>query len=199
VRLGGTGNGKPLILETIAGLRHMTSGKIRINDIDITKLPPEKRSISYVPQDLALFPHLNVMRNIFYSQRFKKERQGDGQEISDIIKSLQLEGLMNRTIHNLSGGEQQRVALARALASGNRVLLLDEPFSALHYTLKRTLWSLLSDMKKRYKMAILMVTHDLDEAFFLADHISVLYQGRILQTGTKEEIINSPSTSTLRR
>ena len=194
VLLGGTGNGKTLILKTIAGLKPIASGEIWSDERNITKQPPENRFISYVPQDLALFPHLNVEKNILYSQRFKKNQGRTNQEISEIIKSLQLEGLMHRAILNLSGGEQQRVALARAFASGNKVLLLDEPFSALHYTLKRTLWSLLSNMQKSYNMAILMVTHDLEEAFFLADYISVLHQGSILQTGTKEEILNNPNS-----
>lgn len=194
VLLGGTGNGKTLILETVAGLRPITSGDICADEHNITKEPPEKRFISYVPQDLALFPHLNVEKNIFYSQRFKKGPRRSTKEIEEIIKCMQLENIMHRSIRNLSGGEQQRVALVRAFASGNKVLLLDEPFSALHYTMKRTLWVLLSDMQKKYDLSVLMVTHDLEEAFFLADEISVLYEGRILQTGTKENVFNKPTS-----
>ncbi|NLI93379.1 MAG: ABC transporter ATP-binding protein [Peptococcaceae bacterium] len=194
VLLGGTGNGKTLILETIAGLRPIASGEIWNDEHNITKESPENRFISYVPQDLALFPHLNVEKNIFYSQRFKKNQSRTSKEITEIIECMQLESLLHRSIHNLSGGEQQRVALVRAFASGNKVLLLDEPFSALHYTMKRTLWSLLSDMQKKYNLSILMVTHDLDEAYYLADDISVLYQGRILQTGTKADIFYNPNS-----
>jgi ABC-type proline/glycine betaine transport system ATPase subunit len=102
---------------------------------------------------------------------------------------MQLEGIMNR-LSQFKRGVQQRVALARAFASGNEFFCL-RAFSALHYTLKRTLWSLLTDMKKRYNMAILMLTHDLDEAFFWQGHI-VFCNGRILQTGTKDDIINGP-------
>lgn len=193
VLLGGTGNGKTLILETIAGLRPITSGEIWKNGNNITKESPENRFISYVPQDLALFPHLNVEKNIFYSQRFKENQSRTNKEIWEIVECMQIENIMHRFIRNLSGGEQQRVALARAFATGNKVLLLDEPFSALHFTMKRSLWGLLSDMQKKYNLSILLVTHDLEEAFFLADYISVLHQGKILQTGTKKDISNNPN------
>jgi len=191
--LGGTGNGKTLILETIAGLRPIKSGQIWTGDFEITNEPPEKRSISYVPQDLALFPHLTVEQNILYSQRFKRSSAYASQDIAEIIKYLNLENILRRSIHNLSGGERQRVALARAFATGNKVMLLDEPFSALHYTMKRSLWHLLFDMQNKYNLAILMVTHDLEEASFLADYISVLHQGKVLQTGTKKEVFYKPN------
>lgn len=193
VLLGGTGNGKTLILESIAGLRQIKSGEIMADNRKITKEFPENRFISYVPQDLALFPHLNVEENIFYSKRFKKNKCRSDEEIREIIKCLQIEKILHRSIRNLSGGEQQRVALARAFASGNKVLLLDEPFSALHFTMKRTLWSMLLDIQKRYNLSILMVTHDLDEASFLADYVSILHNGRILQTGTKQEVFKNPT------
>lgn len=193
VLLGGTGNGKTLILEAIAGLRTMTNGEIWADEHNITKEPPENRFVSYVPQDLALFPHLSVEKNIFYSKRFKKNHSRSNEQISEIIECMQLKNILHRTVHHLSGGEQQRVALARAFASGNKVLLLDEPFSALHSTMKRTLWSLLLDIQKRFNLSILMVTHDLEEASFLADYISVLHQGLILQTGTKDDVFRNPT------
>ena len=193
VLLGGTGNGKTLILETIAGLRPIKSGDVWAGKCDITNEPPENRTISYVPQDLALFPHLTVEKNIFYSQRFKKNQSRTSYEILQIIKYLRLENILHRSIQNLSGGERQRVALARAFATGNQILLLDEPFSALHYTMKRSLWELLFDMQKEYNLSTLLVTHDLEEAYFLADYISVLFKGKLLQTGTKEEIYFNPN------
>ncbi len=194
VLLGGTGNGKTLILETIAGLRPIRSGQIWIEECDITNEAPENRAISYVPQDLALFPHLTVEKNILYSQRFKKSEGKTNNEILQIIKHLNLENILHRSIQNLSGGERQRVALARAFAAGNKVLLLDEPFSALHYTMRRSLWELLSAIQKKYNLPILLVTHDLEEAYFLADYISVLFKGKLLQTGTKEEVFSSPNS-----
>lgn len=194
VLLGGTGNGKTLILESIAGLRPITDGEIWTDDFNITKEPPEKRFVSYVPQDLALFPHLNVEKNIFFSQRFKGNHSRTTKEINEIIECMQLKSILHRSVHYLSGGEQQRVALVRAFASGNKLLLLDEPFSALDITMKRVLWGLLSDMQKKYNLSILMVTHDLDEACFLSDYISVLHQGTILQTGKKEDVFNNPNS-----
>lgn len=146
--LGGTGNGKTLILESIAGLRPISEVEIWTDEHNITKEPPEKGFISYVPQDLALFPHLSVEKNIFYSKRFKRNHSRSNEEIKEIIECMQLGNILHRSIYNLSGGEQQRVALARAFASGNQVLLLDDPFSALHFIMKRTLWSLLLDIKK---------------------------------------------------
>lgn len=193
VLLGGTGNGKTLILESIAGLRPIRGGDIVADERNITGEFPENRLISYVPQDLALFPHLDVEKNIFYSKRFKKNHGRNDEEIWEIIERLQLENILHRSTRNLSGGEQQRVALARAFASGNKVLLLDEPFSALHFTMKRTLWSMLLDIQKRYNLSILMVTHDLEEAGILADYVSILHQGRILQTGTKEDVFRNPA------
>jgi ABC-type Fe3+/spermidine/putrescine transport system ATPase subunit len=199
VLLGGTGNGKTLILETVAGLRPIANGEIWVDERDVTKEPPENRYISYVPQDLALFPNLSVEKNIYYSKRFKNNHCRSDEEIRELIECMQLQNILNRSIHFLSGGERQRVSLARAFASGNKVLLLDEPFSALHFTMKRTLWGLLSDMRMKYGLSILMVTHDLDEAFFLADDISILHQGRILQQGTKEDIFHHPGSMEVTR
>ncbi len=193
VLLGGTGNGKTLILEAIAGLRSIKSGEIYSDGINIEGEFPENRYISYVPQDLALFPHLNVEKNILYPKRFKKNHIRSDEEIREIIKYLQIENILHRSIKNLSGGEKQRVALARAFVSGNKVLLLDEPFSALHFTLKRTLWGMLTDIQKRFNISILMVTHDLEEAEFLADYVSILYKGRIMQSGIKEEVFENPT------
>ena len=192
VLLGGTGNGKTLLLEAIAGLRAIDGGSISIDNQIITNLPPEKRHISYVTQDLALFPHLSVKENVFYSHRIASGSLKNLIDVPELIDSLHLDGILNRSVQNLSGGELQRVAIARALASGNKVLLLDEPFSALHDSLKRSLWEMLSALKSRYSMSILMVTHDLDEAFYLSDFISIISQGSIIQTGTKESIINRP-------
>lgn len=194
VLLGGNGNGKTLILEAIAGLRPIKKGNIWVGDRNITNEPPENRAMSYVPQDLALFPHLTVGKNILYSQMFRKNQTRTNAEISQIIKYLHLDNILRRPIHNLSGGERQRVALARAFVTTNSVLLLDEPFSALNFTMKRSLWELLSDMKIKYNLSILLVTHDLEEACFLADYISVLFRGKLFQTGVKDEIINHPNS-----
>lgn len=192
VILGQTGNGKTLLLEAIAGFRNLESGKVMIDNMEITKTFPEKKGISYVSQDLALFPHLNVKDNIRYSRRFKNNSIRSEGDIAEIIQCLHLDHILDRAIRNLSGGEKQRVALARALVSGNTVLLLDEPFSALHFSLKRNLWNMINEIKKKFDLSILLVTHDLVEANFLADSISIMENGQVLQTGTKKDIFEYP-------
>jgi len=187
VVLGPTGSGKTLLLETIMGFRKSQKGKILHFGEEITNLPPENRKISYLPQDLALFPNMNVRENILYGirvQRIVDEfHLGLFEELANM---LGITHLLQRRVTNLSGGEQQRVALARALVTGNRTLLLDEPLSALHESMRRDLWMLIKELQERFHLNILMVTHDVEEAFFLADHVSVIYDGSVLQTSGKE-------------
>ncbi len=162
---------------------------------DITNLPVHERGFSYVPQDLAIFPHLTVEENIFYGIKHssvsdKQKRYGAGLEIAE---SLGISHLLKRKAINLSGGERQRVALARALAPGYKYLLLDEPFSSLHEGMKKELWFLLKELQKRYGFTILMVSHDMGETFFLADYVSVMVDGVIRQSDTKDIVYRYPS------
>lgn len=190
VLLGATGNGKTVLLETISGIRKAECGQIYVDDEDVTGFPPNKRHIGYVPQDLSLFPHLSVRENIFFSWRFKKNiSETYRNEMEDILKVLKIEKILDRRITNLSGGERQRVALARALANEHKILLLDEPFTALHQMMKIEMWSMIKELKRKYDLIILLVTHDLDEAYFLADSISIIHEGTILQTGTKDDLL----------
>lgn len=196
VIIGPTGCGKTTLLEALIGLRKINKGRIRLNGEDITDLPPHKRGFSYVPQDLAIFPHLSVEENIFYGLKHsnlphKKERYEWAYEL---IESLGLKPLLKRKSVNLSGGEKQRVALARALAPGHKYLLLDEPLSSLHEGMKKELWFLLKSLQKKYGFTILMVSHDLEETFFLADHISLMIDGMIQQSAPKEIIYHMPAT-----
>ena len=195
VLLGPTGTGKSLLLEAIAGLRPVERGRVILGGGDITSLPPEKRGMAYVPQDLALFPHLSVEDNILFSPRARGCLNGEARDFAkDLMHRLGIELLADRWPSTLSGGERQRVALARALATGNRLLLLDEPFAALNESLKRELWMMLKDLQVAMGLTILMVTHDLEEAFFLADRLSVLINGAIQQTNTKDQVYHRPRT-----
>ncbi len=195
VILGPTGSGKTLLLESVIGLRKPERGKVLVNGDEITLLPMEKRRLSYVPQDLALFPHMTVRENILYARRIKGMRLNtDNGVAKELIDSLGIEHLLDRRIRNLSGGERQRTALARAIVSGCKNLVLDEPLSALHESLKRELWYLMKDLQGRYELATLMVTHDLEEAFFLGDTISIIIDGRVHQQGTKREIYGCPQS-----
>ena len=193
VLLGPTGSGKTLILESIAGLRRLQEGTIVLAGEGMGGIFPEKRKIAYLPQDLALFPTMTVKENIGYSLRIsglpKRERDF---KIKDLATNLGIGEILERSIHHLSGGEKQRVALARALAAGSRVMLLDEPLSSLHTGLRREVWHLLQNIRKEHNLTYLMVTHDLDEALFLGDTISIMNGGRLLQTGDKNEVFNRP-------
>ena len=195
VLLGPTGTGKTLLLEAIAGLRPIEGGKVILGGQDRTSTPPELRGLAYVPQDLALFPHLRVADNILFSAKVRGRLDDVTRtEARELMGLLKIEALADRWPRSLSGGERQRVALARALASGNRLLLLDEPFAALNASLRGELWMMLKELQASLGLTLLMVTHDLTEAFFLADHISVLIDGRVQQSEAKDRIYHRPRT-----
>ncbi|MFN3605500.1 MAG: ABC transporter ATP-binding protein [Leptonema sp. (in: bacteria)] len=192
--IGPTGCGKTTLLEAVIGLRKIEKGKIYREGEDITKLPIYKRKFSYVPQDLSIFPHLTVMENLLFGIQYsqlpnKKERV---KETLEIAKYMKIEHLLSRKAILLSGGEKQRISLARALAPGYSYLFLDEPFAGLHEGIKKELYFLLKEIQKRYELTIVMVTHDLEEAFFLSDYISVMINGKILHTDEKEKIYSNP-------
>ena len=195
VVIGPTGCGKTTLLEAILGLRELQRGEVMVNGRNLTALPSHKRGFSYVPQDLALFPHLTVEENITYGIRHGsiQDRIELYKLASRLAESLGITHLIKKDIRNLSGGEKQRVALARALASGCKYLLLDEPFSSLHEGMKRDLWFLLKELQREYELTVLMVSHDIEETFFLADYVSVMIDGRIHQTDKKDRVYRSPS------
>jgi ABC-type Fe3+/spermidine/putrescine transport system ATPase subunit len=195
VILGPTGSGKTLLLESVIGLRNPQAGKVILEGKEITDLPIERRGLSYVPQDLALFPHMTVKENILYSIKIRGSKQDTEIGIvQELVDSLGIRHLLDRSVRNLSGGERQRTALARAVASGRKYLILDEPLSALHESLKKELWYLLKNLQNRYGLAILMVTHDLEEAFFLGDTVSVILDGKVRQQGRKEDVYEHPAS-----
>lgn len=193
--LGPTGSGKTVLLESIIGLRKPCKGKILIDGNEITGCPTERRGLAYVPQDLALFPHMSVRENILYPLRMRGVKQGtENGIVRELVESLDIRYVLDRSVRNLSGGERQRTALARAVASGCKNLVLDEPLSALHQSLKKELWYLLKDIQKRYDLAILMVTHDLSEAFFLGDAVSIIIDGKLHQQGNKGDVYRNPGS-----
>lgn len=195
VILGPTGSGKTLLLESVIGLRNTLAGKVVLEGKDITCLPMELRGLSYVPQDLALFPHMTVRENILYPIRIRGGKQNIENGIArELVDSLGIKHLLDRSVQNLSGGERQRTALARAVASGCKCLILDEPLSALHESLKKELWYLLKDLQRRYHLAILMVTHNLEEAFFLGDTVTIVLDGKVRQQGKKEDVYERPGS-----
>lgn len=192
--IGPTGCGKTTLIEAVLGLRKIQKGTILLEGRDITNLPVHERGFSYVPQDLSIFPHLTVEENIFYGIRHgkvlnKEERHRAALELAEL---LGISHLLKRKAVNLSGGERQRVALARALAPGHKYLLLDEPLSSLHEGMKKELWFLLKELHQKYHLTILMVSHDLEETFFMADYVSVMIDGVIQQTDKKDIVYSNP-------
>lgn len=195
VILGPTGTGKTVLLETIAGMYAIDSGEIWLGDINMTKKPPEERRFGFVYQDYALFPHLNVKDNISFGLKAQRCSKNEiHSKIEEIVSLLHIEPLLDREPYTLSGGEQQRVSLARALVTKPEVLLLDEPLSALDPNTKENLQYELKQIQKVTKTVIIHVTHDFEEAMYLADRIAVMNQGEILQVDTPEEIFNHPNS-----
>ncbi len=195
VILGPSGAGKTVLLETIAGLFRPKSGRIIINGIDITDFPPEKRGISIVYQDYALFPHLTVYENILFPLRFRKKRRKRLLKLGEsLIESLKIENILDRYPDQISGGEAQRVALARALIVEPELLLLDEPLSALDPPLRGALGELLKKTVMSTGTTTLMVTHSFGEAMSMASRIGVIKDGKIYQVGKPEDIFWKPNS-----
>jgi len=195
VILGPTGSGKTTLLESIAGLKPIVKGHIFIDNIEITNLPPEKRGISMVFQNLALFPHLTVYENIEYGLLARGfSRKVREEKVNEMLKLFGLEHLRNRYVTNLSGGEKQRVALARALAVKPKVILLDEPFSSLDANTKKQFWKEIKKLLKNYEIPVLHVTHDQEEAMYLGEKIAVMENGTIIEQGLTEQIFLKPKS-----
>ncbi len=196
VILGRTGSGKTVLLETIAGL-NKHSGSIVFNGKDITHLRPEKRKIGFVYQDFALFPHLSVIENIRFSARYQKNTTNS--QWDEIIDFLGLGGLLKRNIKYLSGGEKQRVALARAIYSQPDILLLDEPLSAIDPSFRNTIMENLKGLNHRFNITVIHVTHNFREAAYLADKIGIMMNGKLVQQGEVQEVLQHPQTVQIAR
>ncbi|KAF2956936.1 ATP-binding cassette domain-containing protein [Marinitoga sp. 38H-ov] len=159
--IGPTGSGKTLLLESIAGFIIPKSGEIFFDNKNVISLPPEKRNVGFMYQNYHLFPHLNVKKNIEFGLKMKKNY--DKNFLNYIVSKLSIGKLLNRNIQNLSGGEKQRVALARALVIKPKILLLDEPLSALDQDTKKDILKLLHELNLEYKLTTIHVTHDRNE------------------------------------
>lgn len=193
VILGPTGAGKTLLLELIAGFHSPDSGNIRIDGKEVTHLPPEKHELAFVYQDYSLFPHMSVKKNIEFGMRMKKIKSKE--KLFEIAKDLKITHLLDRYPLKLSGGEQQRVALARALVTDPKILLLDEPLSALDPRTQESARELLSTIHKNKKLTVLHITHDQTEARIVADRIAIIMDGKLMQVGVPEEIFEKPVDS----
>lgn len=191
--LGPSGCGKSTLLKTIAGLNDLQEGKVILFGNEIQNISPEKRGTVIVFQDLRLFPHLSVEKNIAFAMNLNKvNKQKQKEIVSKLLKDVQLEGFENRKIKELSGGQMQRVALARALAANPNILLLDEPFSGLDEKLRLEMGQLVKKLQRENNMTMILVTHDKNEALQLSDRIGLMMHGDIIQYDKPYNIYTAP-------
>ena len=191
--LGPTGSGKTLVLESIMGLRKPKGGRIWIGDREVQSLPPERRGISYVPQDLALFPHLKVKENILYGIKARNlDMKAYEEYVYTLVEVMRVEHLLERYPANLSGGEKKRAALLRALAPKPKLLLLDEPLAGLDLSIKVDIQQLLKNLHSSFHTTTLCVTHDFGEAHSLADRMTIFIDGKVEQVGKRNDVFLRP-------
>jgi spermidine/putrescine transport system ATP-binding protein len=191
--LGPSGCGKTTTLRLIAGFDRADEGEIRIDGKQVNELPPNRRDVNTVFQNYALFPHMTVAENVGFGLKMKKlPQQQIAERVRAALAMVQLEALAARRVQALSGGQQQRVAVARAIVNEPLVLLLDEPFSALDYKLRKQMQLELKRLHRRLGITFLFVTHDQNEAISLSDRIIVMNAGRIEQIGTPQQIYEEP-------
>jgi spermidine/putrescine transport system ATP-binding protein len=193
--LGPSGSGKTTILRLVAGFEQPQSGQILINGRDASPLPPYRRNVNTVFQHYALFPHLNVFRNVAFGLEQKNlPRPEIAKRVRSLLEMVELPGKEDRYPHQLSGGERQRVALARALVLEPAVLLLDEPLGALDQKLRQQMQVELKRLRERLGITFIFVTHDQQEALVMSDRIAVINHGRLEQVGPAEETYGAPRT-----
>ncbi|HCP7500416.1 TPA: spermidine/putrescine ABC transporter ATP-binding protein PotA [Escherichia coli] len=191
--LGPSGCGKTTVLRLIAGLETVDSGRIMLDNEDITHVPAENRYVNTVFQSYALFPHMTVFENVAFGLRMQKTPAAEiTPRVMEALRMVQLETFAQRKPHQLSGGQQQRVAIARAVVNKPRLLLLDESLSALDYKLRKQMQNELKALQRKLGITFVFVTHDQEEALTMSDRIVVMRDGRIEQDGTPREIYEEP-------
>ncbi len=193
VLLGPSGCGKTTLLRMIGGFENPTAGTIQMQGRDLIALPPNKRPLNMVFQSYAVFPHMNVYDNVAYGLRIDGVEKHECQRrVNEVLALVQMDALTTRYAHQLSGGQQQRVALARALVKQPRVLLLDEPLSALDAKLRETMQNELVKLQHTVGITFVVVTHDQDEALSMAERVAVMEHGRIQQLDTPRNLYEAP-------
>lgn len=193
--LGSSGCGKTTMLRSISGLDRPTSGRVYIDGVDVTDLEPPQRLVNTIFQNYALFPLMTIYDNIAFGLRMKKVPQDEiDKRVKEMLELVHLVGYENRYPRELSGGEQQRVSLARGLINKPKVLLLDEPLSALDLKLRKEMQIELKRLQRKLKITFIYVTHDQDEALSMSDRIAVVRNGKIEQIDTPNNIYDNPST-----
>ncbi len=204
VLFGPSGAGKSLILKMVSGIVRPDSGVVSVDGETVfdsssgVDVPIRKRKIGFLFQDYALFPHMTVRENIAYGVS-RPERTAAGGRVDELIEVMRLAGLEKRYPNEISGGQKQRTALARTLAAGPRILLLDEPFSALDFQVREKLRADLANIHRLFPVTTILVTHDLEEAFMLGSRIAVINNGRFEQIGSREDVFYRPATRNVAR
>lgn len=191
--LGSSGSGKTTLLNLILGLVKPNSGEIIYNGTNITDVSMKDRGFNIVFQDYSLFPNLNAYKNIIYGLKNYPDRS-TSEEVDSLIELLDLKEHLNKKIDMLSGGQKQRVALARTLVMKPKILLLDEPLSALDGVIKESIKESIVNIAKRFNLTTIIVTHDPEEALTISDKVLIINNGNIEQFGTPDEIINNPAS-----
>ena len=200
ILLGPPGSGKTIFLECLCGLKKINSGRIYIDGHHVTNLEPRARGIGYVPQDYALFPHLSVERNIAFGLRVRGyQHKQIKAKVAEAAELLDIQRLLTRRIHGLSGGEKQRVALARALVLQPKILLLDEPVCALDEVTRQEVCAQLLGIQRRLGLTTIHVSHNLEEAFTVADRAAILNEGILQQVGPLDELLDKTNSKFVAR
>lgn len=200
VLLGPTGSGKTTLFEIIAGFIKPDKGKVIFEGEDITEKKPEQRGIGLVYQDYQLFPHLNVRDNIAFSLKLKKLSHRDIEDrVLEAAEKFKVTHLLHNNVRSLSGGEKQKVALARALIVEPKILLLDEPFSAVDEEGRGKLREEFKSLRKNLNSLIILVTHNQEEAYELAEDVAIIYEGKIMSHGDRTEVFNRPKNLKIAR
>ncbi|HEX8596574.1 MAG TPA: ABC transporter ATP-binding protein [Pseudomonas sp.] len=191
--LGPSGCGKSTLLRCIAGLTSVNSGRILLDGVDLVPITPQKRNIGMVFQSYALFPNMTVEQNVAFGLRMQKVNADDSHKrVAEVLKLVELNELANRYPHQMSGGQCQRVALARSLVTRPRLLLLDEPLSALDARIRKHLREQIRAIQRELGLTTIFVTHDQEEALTMSDRIFLMNQGRIVQSGDAETLYTAP-------
>ncbi len=193
--LGPSGCGKTTLLRIIGGFEMPERGAVMLDGLNVTGVPPHRRSVNTVFQSYALFPHLTVTENVGFGLKMQRVAAAEAaKQIQEVLELVALGGLGDRKPNQLSGGQRQRVALARALVCRPRILLLDEPLAALDAKLRHTMQRELKSLQRRLGITFILVTHDQQEALAMSDRIALMREGRIEQLGTAREIYERPRT-----
>jgi ABC-type Fe3+/spermidine/putrescine transport system ATPase subunit len=200
ILLGPTGSGKSSLLKSMLGFHKPESGRIRLDGRDITDELPERRRMGYVPQDYALFPHLNVEQNLRFGLRASNTpRERPDELVGGLCDMLGIGHLRERRVQHLSGGERQKVAIGRALGAQPKMILLDEPFSSIDEGAKRGLWFELKQLVRKVGLTTLHVTHNLEEAYTLGERLSVMIDGKLVQSGDRRAVFERPANERVAR